>query len=549
MPGPASRFTADTTEVEQLLTQARANRNVADALAIANRALELAEAPGTAAKPIDIVAAGHLVCFLHYRSAHLAECVSVGQRMLPHALTFDAPEAIRELLGWLSLSCSDSGRFQEAIGYATDAYSAAADRDDRRAVSLSLAVLSAIFERSGDPWQGERIARDALKFARESGDPYPLCVALNCLSSTLIGVVCAFQSYLAPADTKSALDEATVLLREIVVLVPALNDPVLESVALGNLSEALLLGSSLDEATTVVERSIKLAVEAGATLTANFPRYVKAVLLFRAGDATSAKQQLIALRDDKQAQYSNSTASKIHFAIYEIERSLGNFKDALTEFEQYQTIEQKDAIRQLKARSEMMVTRVEVERDKRRTLEDAYKLVLANASRATEFEKLAFEDKLTRLGNRRLLDSRLPEMLLKAETDATDLCLGILDLDFFKRVNDEFGHAVGDQVLVRVAQALQEEMRKTDLIVRAGGEEFVFVLEGSTREHALLLAERVRLRIAGINWGYIAPKLEVTASIGLAHVPTYDAIDLFERADLAMYRAKRAGRNRLMVAP
>ena len=549
MPGPASSIIAETPELQALLAQARATPNVAEALGLSIRALALTESPGAAAKTMDVVAAGHLACFLHFRSANFSACVALGERILPMAKTLDAPEPVRELFGWLSLSCSELGRFDEAMGFATDACSAASEREDSRATALTLSVLSVIFERSGDPWQGARIAHDAVKFARESTDAYPLCVALNCLSGTLIREFISFRHASDIIHSRATLAEATQLLREIVALAPSLHDPVLESIALGNLAEALVLGGLIEEAAPITDRSINLAMEAGAPRIASYPRYVKALLDFRAGDAMAARQQLIELRDDADAGYANNTKSKIHFALYEVERSLGNYKEALVEFEVYQSMDSTDAVRQLKARSEVMVTRVEVERDKRHSLEDAYKLVVANASRAIEFEKLAFEDELTGLGNRRLLDSRLGELLAKAQTDATPMCLGILDLDFFKRVNDEFGHAAGDQALVRVAHAIREEMRNTDLIVRAGGEEFVFVLERVTRDQAQQLCERVRLRIAGLNWSDIAPSLAVTASIGLAHAPLYDSTDLLERADLAMYRAKRAGRNRLVVAP
>jgi len=130
--------------------------------------------------------------------------------------------------------------------------------------------------------------------------------------------------------------------------------------------------------------------------------------------------------------------------------------------------------------------------------------------------------------------------------------LVVIDLDQFKRINDVFGHTVGDRVLVQVARLLMEHTSTDDIVARTGGEEFVLVLPQQNAEEAFAVCDRLRLRVNDANWRMLvpesAPELSVTLSAGVACTPTYDGAALFERADLAMYRAKRAGRNRVAVA-
>jgi diguanylate cyclase (GGDEF)-like protein len=125
----------------------------------------------------------------------------------------------------------------------------------------------------------------------------------------------------------------------------------------------------------------------------------------------------------------------------------------------------------------------------------------------------------------------------------------VLDVDHFKSVNDAFGHAVGDQVLVRVAQACKQALRRFDMMGRLGGEEFLVVLPDTTLEVALQIAERLRRRVESLPMGNLAPGLRITASVGaaLGDHEADDMAELVRRADNAMYRAKDAGRNRVEV--
>ena len=178
--------------------------------------------------------------------------------------------------------------------------------------------------------------------------------------------------------------------------------------------------------------------------------------------------------------------------------------------------------------------------------------LLANcASPAIEkarLERLALTDAGTRAFNRHYLMPRLERAIAAARRQPTCFTLLVMDLDHFKRVNDVFGHAVGDRVLGEFADRVREATRKVDELVRWGGEEFVLIMPGADLVSASAVAERVRAHIAATPFECDGHQIDQTVSIGVA---TWDGAetphDLQRRADEAMYRAKRAGRNRVHV--
>lgn len=169
-----------------------------------------------------------------------------------------------------------------------------------------------------------------------------------------------------------------------------------------------------------------------------------------------------------------------------------------------------------------------------------------------ELEKIARIDALTGVSNRRHLMEVLQTEFERCRRYTRPFALLMFDLDHFKKVNDTYGHQAGDAVLVEVAAALQTALRLNDTVGRYGGEEFAVVLPETDAEAALLVGERCRTLVEELNVNYGAKlPLKVTASIGLAAVPDAGICDLdglIKVADSALYRAKGAGRNRLVAA-
>jgi diguanylate cyclase (GGDEF)-like protein len=165
-----------------------------------------------------------------------------------------------------------------------------------------------------------------------------------------------------------------------------------------------------------------------------------------------------------------------------------------------------------------------------------------------QLQSEATTDPLTGLANRRSFSMAAELEVARARKQQSPLALLSLDLDFFKRVNDKYGHATGDVVLVQAARLLKAAMRDGDLAARLGGEEFAALLPNTVLQHAMAVAERIRLGIA--TSPVVLPdggSLSVTVSIGVAlyHEDEFDLSPAFERADQALYRAKEAGRNRV----
>jgi two-component system, cell cycle response regulator len=167
-----------------------------------------------------------------------------------------------------------------------------------------------------------------------------------------------------------------------------------------------------------------------------------------------------------------------------------------------------------------------------------------------ETQRLAATDALTRVLNRRAFLDRAAGEIARIERYGGTLSLALLDVDHFKSVNDRFGHATGDRVLVTVAKTVSDALRGSDVLARWGGEEFVVAFPVIDASQARLAAERLRRAIESIEIPIEGrpEALRVTASLGVAELSRGETIEsVVERADAAMYRAKQGGRNRVEV--
>ena len=162
--------------------------------------------------------------------------------------------------------------------------------------------------------------------------------------------------------------------------------------------------------------------------------------------------------------------------------------------------------------------------------------------------EMALYDPLTGLNNRRSLERRLPAMIETARERGGTLTMMVLDIDRFKRVNDTYGHDVGDLVLKGFAAQLQETVRSVDFICRLGGEEFVVVMPGVGSAEAAKIAERARRTTESRNFvaNSTAGSVSITVSVGLAEWrESWNGAELYRRADRALYLSKSTGRNRV----
>ena len=168
---------------------------------------------------------------------------------------------------------------------------------------------------------------------------------------------------------------------------------------------------------------------------------------------------------------------------------------------------------------------------------------------AEEFERQATHDKLTGLPNRRHADSYLQQQVDLAKRRRRTGALALADVDHFKRINDGYSHAIGDQVLERVARILRDGCRKTDFVSRYGGEEFMLYFPDTGVERAVQVCSDLRQAVQSADWSDIAPDFAVTISFGLAEIrDDAHSRTILDEADTRLYRAKREGRNRVVAA-
>ena len=160
----------------------------------------------------------------------------------------------------------------------------------------------------------------------------------------------------------------------------------------------------------------------------------------------------------------------------------------------------------------------------------------------------AYQDPLTQVMNRASMEQALPREIGLAQRHGAPLALLVIDVDYFKAINDNYGHLVGDQVLCKVAQIIQDCLRSTDLVYRYGGDEFVVCLPSTPLDSAMEVAERIRQTTCAADMGVDGIKMGLT--IGAADIgPSCTLNSAFERADKALYEAKRRGRNCVQAAP
>lgn len=512
----------------------RTRGDLAEGLAAAEQAERQAEQSGDEAQRDR---AGWLRAFFTYRRSDFAGLLALGETLTARLRVRGGPD-FGEYLRWMTLAACEMGRFDVALpaAYEVQALADAAGKAGERALALN--AFGACFERMGDPWQAERLMREALDIVRVEGSAYERFITLNNLCAVLIGAHYLLRGAGVEADARAPLERALPLAREAAEIVDEIGQAHVRVHAQGNLGEVLLHLGEADESHRLLQAALAEAEASGVQAQGLRVRCSLAEWELRHGDPARARAGLQALLDGGGT--TPMTALRVHHAMFRAARALGDPATALVHLERHAEMERRRSVTQLRAQSELFITRVEAEHARR----DAER----HRERAREMEAHAQRDPLTGLGNRREVARRLPRLLQEAAATEHPIALAMLDLDNFKQINDRFGHPVGDRVLVAAAQVLRDSVRATDLVARTGGEEFLAVLPDAPPGRAREVCERIRARIEGGDWAAIAPGLTVTISIGLAAAPPYDETALTARADAALYRAKSAGRNRVLVA-
>ncbi len=517
----------------------------AGALAIAIRCYELASSAGDAELSARASALQGMVS-LH--RGDLSGALARTMEAEGHAEGTRSAPAQAEVAALRAQLSFFTGSYTEALHHAELAVQRA---DAARELTLRVYARRAtcpVFGNVGVPDLRQRV-EELLALAIESGDPWEESISRNDLACNL-----QWEGDLdgAARELERALGAAR--------RVQAANSFALGVIHSTRADLRLLLGLP-EEALADAEISLELLTASedpnpyvlGATVRADVQARMA---LGQLDDARDVGEGALSWLGDRVPR----TRSLILSTLASSLRAAGRVEEAYDALERAAELERQafQELSELQLRLERATLEASAARDERAELAAKNRqLAEAHAElelRAAELEALqeqlrdqAERDWLTGLHNRRYFARELER--LSAEQRGTWLSLAIVDLDHFKSVNDEFGHEVGDRVLVRVAALLCEVLRQSDVVVRSGGEEFLVLMPATEMNAATACCQRIRGRISEEDWGHFAEGLSVTASAGVAATDDPDGIAALTRtADERLYQAKRAGRDRIVGA-
>jgi diguanylate cyclase (GGDEF)-like protein len=439
-----------------------------------------------------------------------------------------------------------SGSYSEALRYAERAVGLADETGDLELRVYARRSACLAFGNVGVHDLEARIAR-LLALAVELGDPWEEAISRNDLAcfrqeqNDLVGAEREIERALAVAHTVTT------------------KNAFLRGVVHSTRADIRLLAKRPKEALEDAERAVALLTETGESNPYVLGVTVRAEVQARMAlghfdDAQQSGEEALRWLGDRVPQTRSLILNTLAAALREAGRVEAAY-DALTraaelerrafrELSELQLSLERATLETTAARREsaalvaknrqLAEAHAELER-RTRKLEDLQEQLREQADR----------DWLTGLHNRRYLARRLERIADELPTAA--LSLAVLDLDHFKSVNDEFGHDIGDQVLVRVAGLLCDVLRSSDIVVRSGGEEFIVLMPQTDSLAAIGCCERTLEAIREENWDQIAPGLTMTASIGVASTESTGELEsLIKLADSRLYAAKGAGRARVV---
>ena len=545
MRAAADDAEAAAAELAACLAAAAAPEVKSDAgLQAARSAAACAERLG---RRLDQGRAGALVCTHLMRQGRHAEMLAQAREVLPLLSNPELVAQRRELLRCMTVCASETGAFDVALDAAHELVLASHGPGDEEAALTAAYALAVCLERMGDSWQAVRLLGEALEAYGKPEASRPLLLAANALCAISVGMAHRLRGAATDAEQQETWRNGRRYGEQALAMLQHVPDAAQEIAVTGNLGEIRLMQGDVEAARPLLQHALDLALVLGLQAHTWRVRTSLADWLLASGQPAQSRDAALALLAEMGPAPPQQTAMRAHSSAYRACRALHQHELALVHLEATERLERLRTTAQLRAQSQLFVTRTEA-RQSRLQAEHARADAMRHSERAAEFAAAAERDPLTGLGNRRHLDRRYAELLPAAAREQQPLSLALVDIDHFKAVSDQHGHAVGDQVLVVVAQLLREYTRVGDVIARHGGEEFVIVLPGMDCDGAVEVCERLRERVLSHPWALIGgPEGGVTVSIGLSCAPPLELRQLLHRADQALYAAKRGGRNRVIL--
>jgi diguanylate cyclase len=524
MPDPLGELTSN---VGSRLDAARPSSAVdpASGEQAARELRTLALAAGDAASAVEAGSWGclHLMGQGRHRDA-LIEAQALLAELEPLAPTATVASARLDLLRTIALAGSEVGEFGVALAAAQELAADPAVHADATTAYDAAFSLAVCLERMGDSWQALRVLTDVLERHHDAGGSFQQLYVLNGVAATALGAFHRINGIGDRIETERLLTTARDAAEQALALLDRFGNAMYRISVVGNLGEVLAYQGELHEAQQHLRTALEQAERIGAAAHALRVRASCAEWSLLAGHHIDALTEAEHLIEELNHDGPRSTRIRAHHAAYLAARALGRHETALVHIEAWERLERIRTTSQLRSQSDMYVMKSE-------------------AQAAVDHHRVRAEvDHLTGLGNRRRLDQAI-RTLTDEPAAAAPLAVAVVDIDHFKTVNDELGHAVGDRVLVELAGELRRLARPDDVLVRYGGEEFVVLMPRTSIGDALDWAERCRSAIERRHWSDGLSRRRITVSVGVSGAPPADVQMLLARADDALYEAKRAGRN------
>lgn len=540
-PLPASLELNGQIDIILRVARRLAETDIPTALSLTEKAIALATQGDWDLQPLD---------------QQLAECFHVqGELFLNRAeyraglVCFSKAQSLYEALNdpsgaavelcFIGVAQAYVGLYPDALRNMFEALNVFETIVDHRMLSLSLNGIGYTYVLLDEPAKGLPYLLESERIARETNPGTDLVNTLGSLS----------RAYLCMGEGERALEcslESVRVSREVGVLIK-------EAENLLGLGSVYLARHELVEAEACFQDSLVLARKHGY-------RFTEAGALRRLGQAVMQQSQTkpaisfmleaLAIAQEIGAKQETYLCLSDLAAIC---KEAGDFEAAFDYYQQFHSAKQSLFSEQ----AEFRIKSLEIAHELQQATRENEIYYLRNVALQTEVEQrvkaqavaeqLAIVDSLTGLFNRRHLVELAEHQLEIATRYQRPFSLIMFDVDNFKKINDTFGHAAGDKVLTILSSNVQNSLRRSDVIGRYGGEEFVIILPETNIEAALMIAERIRQDVASLMIEFGRNRISVTISAGISGVvaPTKDdrIVQLIDRADQALYQAKHAGRN------
>ncbi|MEN6409973.1 MAG: tetratricopeptide repeat-containing diguanylate cyclase [Anaerolineaceae bacterium] len=454
----------------------------------------------------------------------------------------DYPARLVDALNGISWAYFLMGDYASAKAHVEQAVQAAEQLQDVKRLYQSLNTAGVVLSVTGEMGRAVQYLERNVESLKESGNNKNRCVAYNNLAMVLI-----------EAKEYERAEEAGLMGLEVI---QSEHLPISESCILDTLGQVYKCKGNLSKSIEYYKRAIDL-YRSYEDLDLDFEPFLNlGEVLMLQGDLVEAEKNLLYALDISK----HLEVSRLEYSCYEklaeLYELLGDDKRSLMYYRQFHTVKEKIFNQQNIQRIADLISAHKVEN----ALKDAEILRLKNTfltqeietekQRHAELEHLATTDPLTGLFNRRHFQTLGQYEFDHAKDNHSPLTVAILDVDHFKNVNDQHGHAIGDQVLIQLAAMMNATIRREDLGCRYGGDEFVLLLPQLNLENGMSIANRVRTAIEEIQFPIDEQAIHTTISVGVASMQAGDSTldGLIKRADQALLKAKSAGRNLVIAA-